>query len=209
MSESKLRADAARNRQRVLAAAAEVFGELGIDVPMAAVARRAGVGIATLIRNFPTRGDLLAATFGDAMTGYADRAARAAGDPDPWTAFGDFITWVCAVPQRDRGFGEVLTRMFPEVEALEAERQRGLREFVRLVRRAKDAKVLRPDFSPHDLPLIMLAAGGVARPGVPALAEAADRLVAYFLQSCAAGGGTRLPAGPDPRALYRALESSS
>lgn len=201
------RADAARNRQRVLTAAAEVFAESGIDVPMSEVARRAGVGIATLIRNFPAREDLIAATFGPAMTAYADAATTAAADPDPWRAFRGFVEHVCRIPQRDRGLGQVLTTMFPGVPALEAERQRGLREFIRLVRRAKAAGSLRRDFTPHDLPLIMLATAGVARPGNPALATGADRLIGYFLQSCATPAGP-LPGPPPPRELYRALELS-
>jgi len=202
------RADAARNRQRLLDAAVEVFGEAGIDVPMSEVARRAGVGIATLVRNFPAREDLIAATFSASMTAYADAAAAAAADPDPWRAFCGFIEYVCRIPQRDRGFGQVLTTMFPGVEALESERQRGLREFIRLVRRAKEAGGLRPDFSPHDLPLIMLATAGVTRAGAPALAAAADRLIGYLLQACAAGNTGPLPGLPPPRELYRALEIS-
>ena len=54
-----LRADARRNRERVLAAARAVFAEHGIDAPMATVARRAGVGVATLYRHFPTRDALV------------------------------------------------------------------------------------------------------------------------------------------------------
>ncbi|GAA2526142.1 TetR/AcrR family transcriptional regulator [Winogradskya humida] len=200
------RADAVRNRERVLAAAAEVFGESGIDVPMSEVARRAGVGIATLIRNFPARADLVEATFGAAMTDYADTATRAAADPDPWAAFCGFIEYVCRIPQRDRGFAQVLTTMFTGAELLEAQRQRGLREFIRLVRRAKAAGVLRADFSPHDLPLILLATGGVMRTQTPALAAAQDRLIGYLLQACAASNTKPLPGAPPPRDLYAALE---
>ncbi|TQS41353.1 TetR/AcrR family transcriptional regulator [Cryptosporangium phraense] len=199
------RADAVRNRQRVLDAAAEEFRIAGLDVPMSEVARRANVGIATLIRNFPAREDLVAAVFGPAMTAYADRAAAAAADPAPWPAFCDFIRYVCRIPQDDRGFGQVLTTMFPGVEVLEAERQRGLREFVRLVRRAKASGALRADFSPHDLPLILLASGGVARP----LGPAADRLVGYLLQSFSSINTDALPALPPVRALYAALEAGS
>jgi AcrR family transcriptional regulator len=201
------RADAERNRARVLATAAEIFAESGIDVPMSEVARRAGVGIATLIRNFPSRGDLIAATFGAAMTAYADAAAAAVADPDPWHGFCEFIEYVCRIPCHDRGFTQVLTTMFPGIESLEAERQRALRDFVRLVSQAKAAGVLRADFSPHDLPLILMATGGVMRSHTPALATATQRLVGYLLQSCAATNTTPLPAAPPPRELYRALEA--
>lgn len=202
------RADAARNRQRVLSAAAEVFGEEGIDAPMSVVARRAGVGIATLIRNFPTRESLIEAVFGEAMTAYAQAAAQAAADPDPWAAFCGFIEYVCRIPHQDRGFAQVLTTMFTGAAALETERQRGLREFIRLVRRAKAAGGLRADFSPHDLPLIMMATGGVLRSRSPALAKAGDRLVGYLLQACSATNTLPLPGPPPPRDLYEALEST-
>ncbi|WP_033337633.1 TetR/AcrR family transcriptional regulator [Catenuloplanes japonicus] len=203
------RADAARNRRRVLDAAAEIFGRDGIDVPMSEVARHAGVGIATLIRNFPAREDLVEAVFADAMKAYADRAAEAAADPDPWPAFCDFIGYACRLPHTDRGFGQVLTTMFPGVAGLEAERQRALRSFIRLVNNAKAAGALRADFSPHDLPLILLATGGILRSAEPVLAEAGQRLVDYFLQACAAVNTGTLSGPPPARELYRALERAN
>ncbi|KAB8197516.1 TetR family transcriptional regulator [Nonomuraea phyllanthi] len=59
------RADAQRNRDRLLAAAAQVFAERGTDAPLDDIARRAGVGNATLYRHFPTRTDLLVAVYAD------------------------------------------------------------------------------------------------------------------------------------------------
>jgi len=56
-----LRADAERNLRRVLDAALEVFAEHGIDAPVTLIAERAGVGVATIFRRFPTKDDLLAA----------------------------------------------------------------------------------------------------------------------------------------------------
>ncbi|WP_432990086.1 TetR/AcrR family transcriptional regulator [Dactylosporangium sp. CA-233914] len=191
----------------MLAAAAEVFAESGIDAPMSDVARRAGVGIATLIRNFPSREDLIAATFDDAMAAYVEVAAAAATAGDPWEGFCDFIQYVCRIPCHDRGFTQVLTTMFPGVERLEAQRQRAFRDFVRVVSRAKAAGRLRADFSPHDLPLFLMACGGVARSHTPALATAGHRLVGYLLQACAAPSTTPLPSAPPPRALYQALEA--
>src|SRR6478672_13523501 len=63
-----LRADAERNRQRLIDAAAELFGERGLDVGVAEIAQRAGVGRGTLFRNFPTKEDLIAAIVVDAMS---------------------------------------------------------------------------------------------------------------------------------------------
>jgi AcrR family transcriptional regulator len=84
------RADAARNFDAVLAAAQEVFTEFGADAPLDEVARRAGVGIATLYRNFPTREHLIENVFlteVDAVCRFAGPAA----EMDPWTGI---TTWL-------------------------------------------------------------------------------------------------------------------
>lgn len=78
-----MRADAQRNRQKVLAAARTAFDEAGADVSMAEIARRAGVGMATLYRNFPGRRELLEALYADKV----DAVVAAAED-------GDFLAWV-------------------------------------------------------------------------------------------------------------------
>src|SRR5215210_4923332 len=92
---SGLRADAERNRERVLSAAREVFAEQGLDASTNEIARRAGVGVATLFRRFPTRDDLVGATFADKMRAYAAAIDDALADPDPWQGFRDFIERVC------------------------------------------------------------------------------------------------------------------
>jgi AcrR family transcriptional regulator len=74
------RADAQRNRERILAAAREAFGELDGDVSMAEVARRAGVGMATLYRNFPGRQELLEALYADEVDALCEAARSADGD---------------------------------------------------------------------------------------------------------------------------------
>lgn len=202
------RADAERNRARVVEAAAAVFGESGIDVPMSEIARRAGVGIATVMRNFPGREQLIEETFLPAMQRYASVANQAATDPDPWHGFRGFLEYVCRVQAGDRGFNQVLTTMFPGAPLLEAERQTAFKDFVRLIARAKSAGRLRPDFSPHDLPLFLLATSGVVRPGGEALATAGRRLVDYLLQACQVTGNGQLSPPPAPRELYKALEIS-
>ena len=71
-----LRADAQRNRQRIIAAAQHEFARRGLDVPVEDIARHAGVGVATLYRRFPTRTDLIAGAFEAKMTAYADAVTR-------------------------------------------------------------------------------------------------------------------------------------
>lgn len=204
--EKPRRADAQRNRARILVAAGEVFGESGLLVPMSEVARRAGVGIATLARNFATREELIAATFASAMTSYADAADRALEDPDPWHGFCDYVETVCRMQAQDRGFTHVLTTTFPAAAHFEAERGRAYRGFVKLVKKAKDSGRLRPDFSPHDLPVILMANAGVVS-GTGDIAPAAwRRLVGFLLQACSAEHAEPLPAAAPPRQIYRALQ---
>lgn len=73
------RADAQRNRERILAAAREAFGEPGADASMAEVSRRAGVGMATLYRNFPSRRELLEALYADEVDALCAAAERVEG----------------------------------------------------------------------------------------------------------------------------------
>jgi AcrR family transcriptional regulator len=74
------RADAARNRERILAAARTAFAATGAETSMAEIARRSGVGQATLYRNFATRRDLLAALLADEVDEVCAAAATAEGD---------------------------------------------------------------------------------------------------------------------------------
>jgi AcrR family transcriptional regulator len=86
-----LRADAARNRARVLAAADEVFGDQGPGGSTEEVARRAGVGIATVFRHFPTKEALLGAVLVQRLRDVAVLATELGGRGDPETAFFDFF----------------------------------------------------------------------------------------------------------------------
>jgi len=87
----QLRADARRNRERLLAAADEVFSERGADASMDDVARRAGVGIGTLYRHFPTREALLAATVEDSMLVLARKGQSSMTTTSPVQALASFL----------------------------------------------------------------------------------------------------------------------
>lgn len=109
-----LRADARRNREHILAAAREIFAEHGIDAPMTTVARRAGVGAATLYRHFPTRNDLARAAFAEQMSSCARALTQAATDPDPWHAFAYLVETVCRLQREERGFPSAFIAAFPD-----------------------------------------------------------------------------------------------
>src|SRR5215469_9714592 len=85
------RADAERNRRRLLDAAAQLFGERGLDVGVAEIAQRAGVGRGTLFRNFPTKQDLIAAIVVDQMNAAAARGRELLDAPDAGDALFEFL----------------------------------------------------------------------------------------------------------------------
>lgn len=99
-----LRADARHNRERILAAAGAVFAERGIDVPMTTVARRAGVGVATLYRRFPTRDALVAEVFSGQLATCVGVLDEALADPDPWDGFRTLVERLFALQVAERGF---------------------------------------------------------------------------------------------------------
>lgn len=200
-----LRADARRNRDRIIEAAREVFAVRGLDASMNEVARRAEVGVATLFRRFPSREQLIAATFSDPMAVYAALIETALDDPDPWHGFCEYVRAVCAMQAGDRGFTDVLTQSFPTAKEFEAERDQAFSRFTLLISRAQKAGALRPDFVAEDLPMLLMANAGVVTATHDAAPEASPRLVSYMLQAFSAEATEPLPTPPTPRRMYRAL----
>ena len=204
-----LRADAERNRERLVAAAQSVFAERGVDVPLEEIAERAGVGIATLYRRFATREALLAAAFEDRMAEYATAAAAALCMPDAWCAFGWYIERICSIQAKDRGARDVLTMTFPQAKGLQALRECAYRDFNTLVRRAQQQGQLRNDFVAEDFILLLMANAGVVRGMRDVAPNAWKRLVALVLDGCRAEGARPLPAPPRPAQVYRAMRRLS
>ncbi|WP_035920641.1 TetR/AcrR family transcriptional regulator [Frankia sp. QA3] len=217
----RMRADARRNRDRIVEAARELFTQHGLSVSTNEVARHAGVGIATLLRRFPTRDELVGAAFFPKMTGYRDAMSAALADPDPWHGFCRFIETVCGMQVADLGFTEVLTRTFPTARALESQRDEVAADFGRLIGRAQAAGRLRADFAHQDLVVILMANAGVVASSGPAAEVASRRLVGYLLRSFAvdaahaadaadadadaAAAHAELPPPPSRTAMYRAM----
>jgi AcrR family transcriptional regulator len=181
-----LRADAERNRSAVLCAAASVFGEAGPEAPLEDVARAAGVGIATLYRRFPTREALIEAVFEAKMAAHADRAEGAAEHAlvEPWPAFRDHVTSLVEAQVADPSFGTVLLRPMQGSCLFAQDHERAFSATKLLIRRARQASVVRPDLHHSDLYLLLVAAAAVvAQPGPLQARRAARRLVALFLDS--------------------------
>jgi AcrR family transcriptional regulator len=99
------RADARANRRRLIAAAHELFRERGLDAEMKEIAERAGLGIGTIYRNFPTKDDLVAAIIGEAITELRQFIDEAAAVEDPIEALRLWLHRGCEISER---YGVVL-----------------------------------------------------------------------------------------------------
>lgn len=200
-----LRADAERNRASIMAAAQAAFAEHGLDVPLEDVAARAGVGIATLYRRFPTREDLIAASFEGRLADYAALAEDALRASDGWSGFSDYVERICAMQACDRGLKDVLTRTFPHAKALERHRKRGYELSVQMIERAKAEGSLRSDFVPEDLVLLFMANAGVVQGAGEAAPNAWRRSLGILLDGLRSDAANPLPPPPTPRQMVRAM----
>ena len=157
-----LRADARRNRERIVAAAREVFAECGQAAQMDDIARAAGVGVGTVYRHFPTKdalvGELLRAKF----RGHADAAERWAQRPSGWEAFEGFLRESFAAMAADATMQRMMWVTSEAAMKHAEDTQQELATVVDgLIGRAKTEGRLRADFDVTDMPALMCAVGGV------------------------------------------------
>ena len=108
-----------RNRDAILVAARQAFCDQGLEVPLEEIARRAGVGIATLYRRFPSRTELLDTVLADTVQAHLDLAERALAMEDPWEGFCFYLEQTCRLQATDRGLNDAMGMRFPRTPALE------------------------------------------------------------------------------------------
>jgi AcrR family transcriptional regulator len=193
----ELRSDARDNRDRILQVARAIFAEEGIDVPMREVARRAGVGPATLYRRFPTKEALVTEAFREQMAACNALVDAALADPDPWHGLRTVIEQVSVMHAEDRGFTAAFVSAFPHAVDFAQERRRALQALAELIRRAKESGGLRRDFVLDDLVMLIMANSGIRATSREAAVAASRRFVALQLRSISA----RPDDGPLPPAV--------
>jgi AcrR family transcriptional regulator len=146
-----LRKDAQLNRDALLLAASQVFAQLGLEAPLEEVARRAGVGIGTLYRHFPTREDLVDGVLTSSLDTLVELAEAAVAEPDSWQGLVRYLEASCELVTANRGIAEMMSIRLPGSTGAELVRER-LHELVaELVARAHSDGRLRPDVATEDL----------------------------------------------------------
>jgi len=146
-----LRADAERNRRRLLDAATEVFCERGLDVGVGEIAERAGVGRGTLFRNFPSKEHLIAAIVVERMQDMIERGRAALASPDPGEALFEAIEQSAGIKQTDRALFDGLDDEWLANEEIHAAHTELMSVVDALVRRAQDAGAVREDVTAVDV----------------------------------------------------------
>jgi AcrR family transcriptional regulator len=205
-----LRADAERNRLHILEAAAAAFADGGLDVPVAEIARRAGVGPGTLFRRFPTKDDLVIAIVEQRMQDISVLLDAALENPDPWAGFVECMEAAVTMQVRDRGVLEAVGERFfgdPRMRALKAKLTPKL---AALLARAQEAGVVRRDIEQQDLSVLMQAAARAACVMPTCDPDLARRYLAIMLDGLRPAAATPLPvSAPDVDALERAARRSA
>ncbi|GAA2211318.1 TetR/AcrR family transcriptional regulator [Nonomuraea monospora] len=189
-----LRSDAARNRDKLLVAATQLFAERGLDVPLEHVARRAGVSIGTLYNHFPTREALLGAVMPQRLAALERITAQALADPDPWDGFAGFLDGLFALQAEDHGLNDALTQGFTLATDVSQACHQGFLDAERIIERAKAGGRLRADFGSQDLVTLIWAMSQVIRESMGTAPDAWRRCLAFFLDGLRAEAAHPLPA---------------
>jgi AcrR family transcriptional regulator len=155
--ERPLRADARRNRDKVMAAARAAFAEHGSEAQMDDVARRASVGVGTVYRHFPTKDALIVALIQDTFARVAERSRAALQHDDAWAAFTSLM-WEAG--ERIAGDRALAEAMQADVMGQTCPGELELRSITeQLMERAKAAGAMRPDAVIDDIPMLMCGIG--------------------------------------------------
>jgi AcrR family transcriptional regulator len=179
----KQRADARRNRARVLEVAAEVFAAEGLSVPVHEIARRAGVGTGTVSRHFPTKQELFAAILLSRMEKLTNEADALAGTEDAGAAFLAFFAALVREGAAHRGLAEALAGAGYDVDTAAAQAGYDVSGRLRdLLARAQRAGAIRADVGFADVKALM--AGCMSRAGGDA---ALDPIISVVCEGLRAG----------------------
>jgi AcrR family transcriptional regulator len=163
MEPKPLRADARRNRERIVDAARELFAECGHDTQMDDVARQAQVGVGTVYRHFPTKAALIGELLASKFRNHAVIARRWAAVDDGWAAFEGFLRETFGSIAQDATLQQRVSWVDDsEILAVAEVERRAVTGIVgEIMARAHAEGTLRADFTVEDIPALMCAVGAV------------------------------------------------
>jgi len=202
-SSRALRRDAEANRRRILAAAAAAFAEHGLDVSVDEIARRAGVGMGTLYRRFPTKAVLVEAIFEEHLDRLAALAEVGLRDDDAWRGLAGFLERTVALQAENRGFAAIVAVHLRDEQLLGAARSRLKGLVAELLERGQAAGVVRRDVVHEDISVLFWTSARVVDATRDVAPEAWRRHLALALDGLRPEGASPLPQPPLTDAQHR------
>jgi AcrR family transcriptional regulator len=198
-----LRQDAARNRERLILAAREVFRRKGLEAPLEEIAREAGVAIGTLYNRFATRDALIGAALEPLAGRAVEFAEEAAREEDPWRAFESFVVGTCELFAEDRSYADFYRSRVPGAPAIAAARQRLAEIKETVMARAMSAGVLRTDIEQADVVFLIWGTAAIMDATRDAAPDAWRRHLALYLDGLRPAAAHPLPVPPLTRSQLR------
>ena len=177
----------------MLAAARKRLARDGLDGPIEDIARDAGVGVGTVYRHFPCKGDLVGALVGDRFERLAERAQEALTQDDPWDAFCDLMRFSAELTIRDRALSQFLAQ-HPELGYQQAVRTGLVDLTAELIANAQRSGGMREDAVVQDVPTLVCGLGAVTAGASGSMPELNwERYVEIMLDGLRAPGFNHLP----------------
>ena len=200
----RLRADAARNRQRLVDAAEEVFAAQGLDATLDDIARHAGVNVATAYRHFANKHELARAYLQQTLDRAVAMAEEAAEIEDPMAGLAQFLDQALELLAANRGFVDVLTNAYGAEWFKDQLHDLITGPIRHLVVRGQQAGVVRPDVDGTDFAVILPMLASVSDRGVVACVPEPTRRYLALVLAGLRPDGTPLPGRPPTDAEMRA-----
>ncbi|MFE3192525.1 TetR/AcrR family transcriptional regulator [Nocardia sp. NPDC059240] len=194
----RLRADAARNQQRIIAAARELFADRGLEVTLDDVAERAGVGVGTVYRRFANKQELISEVFDQMVTELGGAVDVALHHPDPWQGLVDLFEYSCRHIAVNRGFGEVILELHDSMDRFCVMKDRIRPGMQAVIQRAKDVGALQPDVEAGDFFAMVNMVDGIAGFARPVNPDVWERYMALILNGVRGDGVPRMPLTQPP-----------
>lgn len=193
----KLRRDAQRSVEKLMAAAVDVFAEYGLNCPLEEIARRAGVSPGTLYHRFGSREGLIDAVVPDVAAARLATAVRNAHEgTDPWQRFVRYVEQISAMMAGDPVLSDIITRRYADTPRVSAVCEESFAHGAELLAAAQEAGAVRADFTPQDLVLLFWSSAAQARATARIAPDTWRRGLAFTLDGLRPEAATPLPAAP-------------